>query len=353
MASALELPFRVDVGAMASVGINQRGVQHEPVSIWEDQVFGEDGDGGLAGNAARFIRFRDAALDGSADGNHGFAVHNDRGGDSCREWISGFRTEGCKRGFEFHLDSGSGGQGSLRTREACDQDERCQRKSFSHVIYYLQNSIGYLLPRSWDNLRNLNHKGHEVTRRKSLRPRRWWHFVSLVVHGCSASCRETDSLPFQSSNNFIQRGAIELVIAAIDVAHRAAAVVVATNYEGGRVRDVECIGAERVMEPVGFGHGPILIQQKDAGDGMLLQEFSRFPHAVPLFGGDECQRCSGSFNFLSPRLELSHALHAVWSPGATQKLENQRALREQSAESECALAIGRSQGKIRGARTDL
>src|ERR1700674_3314436 len=96
-----------------------------------------------------------------------------------------------------------------------------------------------------------------------------------------------------------------------------------------------------------------LIQQKDAGDGMLRQEFSRLPHSVPLFGGDERQLCSGCFNFLSSRLELSHALNAVWSPCAAQKLENQRGLLEQPAESECALAIGRSQGKVRGRRTDL
>ena len=119
------------------------------------------------------------------------------------------------------------------------------------------------------------------------------------------------------------------------------------------MRDVNGIRGERVMEPVGFGHGPILIEQKDAGDGMLLQESSRLPHAVPLFGGNERQLCSRCFNFPSPRLELSHALHAVRSPGAAQKLKNQRALREQTAESECALTVGRSQGKIRRARPDL
>src|SRR5260221_1481726 len=107
------------------------------------------------------------------------------------------------------------------------------------------------------------------------------------------------------------------------------------------------------METVGFGQGAILIEEKGAGDGMLLQEFSWLPDTVPLFGGDECQLCSCCFNFRSPRLQLSHALRAVWSPGAAQKFENQRALGEQSSESDCALTIGRSQGKVRGARTDL
>src|SRR5208282_1156340 len=86
---------------------------------------------------------------------------------------------------------------------------------------------------------------------------------------------------------------------------------------------------------------------------MFLEKLSRLPDAVPLFGGKERQLCSGCFNILSPRLKLSHALHAVWSPGAAQKLENQCALREQTTESECALTIGRSQGKIWGARSDL
>src|ERR1035441_105651 len=107
------------------------------------------------------------------------------------------------------------------------------------------------------------------------------------------------------------------------------------------------------MEPVGFGHGPILIEQKDASEGMLLQESSRPPHAVALFGSNERQLCSRCLNFRSPRLELSHAIHAVRSPCAAQKLENQRALCEQSAESECALTVGRSQGEIRRARPDL
>jgi len=106
--------------------------------------------------------------------------------------------------------------------------------------------------------------------------------------------------------------------------------MVATNDERSRVRDVERVSTPSVMESVGFGHGAILIEQKDTGDGMLLQKFSRLPDAVPLFGGDERQLRSRCFNFRFPRLELSHALHAVRSPGAAQKLKNQRTLRQQT-----------------------
>jgi hypothetical protein len=87
----------------------------------------------------------------------------------------------------------------------------------------------------------------------------------------------------QSRYDFIDRRAVELVIAAIEVAHRAAAI----DHESSRVRDVDGIRAERVMQSVGFGHSPILVEQKDAGDGMLFQKFPRPPHAVPLFGGNE------------------------------------------------------------------
>src|SRR5260370_887072 len=85
----------------------------------------------------------------------------------------------------------------------------------------------------------------------------------------------------QSSQNFFERRAVELVIAAIDVPHYAAPI----DYQSGRVRDVERVGGECVTETVGFGHGPILIEPKDAGDGMVLPEFSRFPHRIPLYGG--------------------------------------------------------------------
>src|ERR1700694_4335700 len=102
-----------------------------------------------------------------------------------------------------------------------------------------------------------------------------------VLFSCCLIPPNSISNLFHRFQNLFERGAIELVIAAIDVAHCAAAI----DYESCRVRDVERVGGERMMESVGFGHGPILIKQKDAGDGMLLQELSWLPHAVPLFSG--------------------------------------------------------------------
>jgi len=139
----------------------------------------------------------------------------------------------------------------------------------------------------------------------------------------------------QSSKNVIERRAVVLVVAAVDVTHPPVAV----DDEGGRVRDVDSVMTERVMESVVSGHGALLIEQERAGDGMLLKKLPRLPHAIAFFGGDECQLGSRRRNLRYPRLELSHALDAVRSPSAAQKLENQRALGQQAIESERALAM--------------
>src|SRR5271166_2259560 len=74
VAIAFELAFLVYVGAALGVCVHQRGIEHEAVSIGEDQVFGEDGDGGPADDSARLARLGDAALDSGTDRDHGFAV---------------------------------------------------------------------------------------------------------------------------------------------------------------------------------------------------------------------------------------------------------------------------------------
>src|ERR1035438_2580880 len=100
-----------------------RGVEHlrRDNGAWVE-VFGEDGDSGSAGNAPRFLYLADAALHGGADRNHGFAIEYDWLRDARREGISGFRTEGGERGFEFHLDGRARRQGSLRRCETCEQE---------------------------------------------------------------------------------------------------------------------------------------------------------------------------------------------------------------------------------------
>jgi hypothetical protein len=119
------------------------------------------------------------------------------------------------------------------------------------------------------------------------------------------------------------------MVATKDVANDTSTI----DHKSCWMRDVKRVGAKRVMQPIRFRHDAILVEQKDAGDGMLLQKFSRLPHAAPFFSGDEGQSPSGWLNIASPRLQLSHALQAVRSPCAAKKLQNERAIREQIAES--------------------
>jgi hypothetical protein len=157
----------------------------------------------------------------------------------------------------------------------------------------------------------------------------------------------------QSSHDFIERRPVELVIAAIDITQPPITTVGSINDECCRMRDVDGIGAEGVMKAIGFGHSAVLIEQKHAFDGMFGQEFSRLPHAIALFGGYKSQLRSRRLDLRYARLELSHAFHAIRSPGAAHKFENQLALSEQTVESERALAVGRSQRKTWGERADL
>src|SRR5271170_6364277 len=111
----------------------------------------------------------------------------------------------------------------------------------------------------------------------------------------------------QRPDHLIQRRAIKLIGAAIDIVDGATAI---DNYSGWAC-DVDCIVAQRVMESVSFGHSAILVEQKNAGDRMLLEKVSRPPHAVSFFRRNKRQLCSTCFNFRSSGLELSHAPHAV------------------------------------------
>src|ERR1700722_5570735 len=140
---------------------------------------------------------------------------------------------------------------------------------------------------------------------------------------------------FQSSQNLVERCAVELVVAAIDVTYESSAIY----YERRRMRDVDGIGGEGMMETVSFGHRAILVEQKNTGDGMLFEKPQRSPDAISLFRRNEHQLCSRCFNFRHSRLELSHALHAVRSPGAAHELQNQHAFGEKEAESKSVALI--------------
>src|ERR1700733_365203 len=157
----------------------------------------------------------------------------------------------------------------------------------------------------------------------------------------------------QSSQNLIQRRAIELIVAAIDVSHESATVAATRYQQCRRTRDINCVCTERMMQPVLLRHTAILIEQKNTLNRMLLKESPRLPNPITPLRRDKRQLRSCLFNLRHPRLELSHALHAIRSPGAAQKLKNQLALGKQSIESKHPLAVGGSHRKPRSNRTNL
>src|SRR5215467_6040619 len=103
--------------------------------------------------------------------------------------------------------------------------------------------------------------------------------------------------------------------------------------------------AKQMLQSVSPGRHSILVEQERKRNRMLLQILHRIPYAAAFLGGNVGCRAQ----ILLSRLELSHALHAVRSPGAAQKLQNQRPACQQSAEGYLPLAIGRAERKIRRA----
>ena len=73
----------------------------------------------------------------------------------------------------------------------------------------------------------------------------------------------------------MERCTIRLTVPAIDVLD----FPVARDDQAGRMRDVDRIDAEPVIEPVSFRHHPVFIQQKGVRHGMRLQKLRRLPYA--------------------------------------------------------------------------
>src|ERR1035441_6873896 len=82
VADAFELTFGINVRAASGIRVDKRSVENEALSVGEHQFFGEDRDGGLAGDAARLSPLSHAAFDGCADWDHGIAAQYHGLGDS-------------------------------------------------------------------------------------------------------------------------------------------------------------------------------------------------------------------------------------------------------------------------------
>src|SRR5438045_1064822 len=79
---------------------------------------------------------------------------------------------------------------------------------------------------------------------------------------------------------------------------------------------------------------------------MLFEEALRLKHSAALLRGDEDDSNACFDELLLGRLKLSHALYAVGSPSAAEKLEDGRPLRDEFRERVLARAVCRAQAKI-------
>lgn len=86
---------------------------------------------------------------------------------------------------------------------------------------------------------------------------------------------------------------------------------------------------------------------------MLLQKLSRLEHAVALFCRDEGEFCSGSRDLVLDRLDPSHALNAIGSPGPPQKFRDEYAAPKKSGKCQHSLTVGRLQRKFGSAGADF
>ena len=78
---------------------------------------------------------------------------------------------------------------------------------------------------------------------------------------------------------------------------------------------------------------------------MLLEEALGLEHAGALFRGDEDHGHPGVCKLLFQRLKLSHALDAVWSPGAAKEFNDGGAARDRLQQSVLRRVVGGAQGE--------
>src|ERR1700741_2308115 len=110
MPAALEETFFVHVGSR-DVGVDQNCVQHEALSIGENNMLRKNPDAWLALDPARFTQLGHAALDGRACRNDRLAVDHDGIDGLALEWISDLAAESGDGGLQFDLERRSFGHG--------------------------------------------------------------------------------------------------------------------------------------------------------------------------------------------------------------------------------------------------
>jgi len=230
----------------------------------------------------------------------------------CRERISGFRAEGCKAWFSsFILTAVAGGAGKV-----CAPAKLAIRMSDASENAFFM--LAYLPPK-------FNFESLSKVRAKLSEPPSSGRAIEFGYRRdrCGALCRRC-RYPRQN------------------------------HQSGPGCAMLRSVGGESVMEPVGpWSRCDPHRGERTLEMGCFSRNFSPASTLRPLFfsAAMNANCAPAAFNFRSPRLELSHALHAVRSPGAAPENSRiKRALREQASESECAFAVGRFQGKSLGAR---
>jgi hypothetical protein len=94
--------------------------------------------------------------------------------------------------------------------------------------------------------------------------------------------------------------------------------------KAGRAGDFVSVQAQGMVNAVGSRNRAILVEQEGEVDRVLTQILFRLEKAGAPLGGYIDQTRAGGLDFISVRLELSHALNAVGSPGAAQKFHDHR-----------------------------
>ena len=107
--------------------------------------------------------------------------------------------------------------------------------------------------------------------------------------------------------------------------------------------DVQSVGADAVVEAVGFGDGAVFVEQEGKGNWMFGEKGRGLEDTFAFLGSDEDPLGPRLDDLFFEGLDLSHAFGAVGSPSATQKLDYHRTTRQHGGEGKVAVEVRRAQ----------
>src|SRR5882762_6181055 len=140
-----------------------------------------------------------------------------------------------------------------------------------------------------------------------------------------------------------------LVVPAIDIPDASYAI----DHQRCWMRDVQRAQPDQVIQPIRFRDQPVFIQQEGKGNRMLLQKLRWLEDSLPLLRRDEGQFRARLRNLVLDRLDPSHALYAVRSPGPPQKLRDQPPAPKKTRQGQDPVTVRCLQRKLRRSRSHL